>query len=201
MKTIKETILHNFIFAPIIFSLIISQVSSQSSPSPARPPPEDAPVFARWLVKQGLWGVLNTLDSARSPFGNVMSYSDGGTGTPYFYLSTLDPTAVFGSINPRASFTLSEYELGYSCNGKDPQSPLCAKITFSGRLKLLAPNSKEGSVARGALFEKHPQFRGFPLQNGTFNVFKLVIKSIFLVNLAAPQRNLTVEEYYLAKST
>ncbi|KAG8373172.1 hypothetical protein BUALT_Bualt12G0143400 [Buddleja alternifolia] len=198
MQTIKETILHNFLLlAPIIFALIISQVSSQSSP--ARPPPENAPIFARWLVNQGLWGVLNTLDSALSPFGNVMSYSDGGTGTPYFYLSPLDPTEHYANINPRSSFTLSEYELEGSCNGKDPQSPLCAKITFSGRLQMLDPNSREGILAQGALFEKHPQFTGFPQQNGTFSVFKLDIRSIFLVNLAAPPRLLTVEEYYLAK--
>ncbi|KAG8376013.1 hypothetical protein BUALT_Bualt09G0018800 [Buddleja alternifolia] len=196
METIKATILHNFLLAPIIFALIISQVSSLSSP--ARPPPENAPVFARWLVKQGFWGVLNTLDSARSPFGNVMSYSDGGTGTPYFYLSTLDPTPHYANVNPRSSFTLSEFELN-SCRGKDPQSPLCAKITFSGRLKMLAPNSREGILAQGALLKKHPQFTGFPLQNGTFSVFKLDIRSIFLVNLAAPPRLLTVQEYYLAK--
>ncbi|KAI3459517.1 hypothetical protein Pfo_016180 [Paulownia fortunei] len=199
MKTLKETILHNFLFAPIIlFALIFCQGLSQASPTSPRPDPDDAPVFARWLVNQGSWGVLNTLGLDGVPFGNVMSFSDAGTGTPYFYLTTtLDPTGFYALKNPLSSFTLSEYVLGSCDETTDPQSPVCAKITLSGRLRMLRQNSKEAAFAQAALFADHPQLAGWPKQRG-FRVFKLVIGHIFLVNMYAPPRNLTVFEYLRA---
>ncbi|KAL0366920.1 UNVERIFIED_CONTAM: hypothetical protein Sradi_3582100 [Sesamum radiatum] len=134
-------ILHkSFLLAPFLFAFIFinNQDFSQAAAAPTLPRPdtENAPLFARWLVSQGSWGVLNTLDHYDlTPFGNVMSYSDAGTGTPYFYLTTTrDPTGFNALKNPKSSFTLSEYELG-TCNATtDPQSPLCAKITLSGRV-------------------------------------------------------------------
>lgn len=134
----KETILHNFLFTPTIIlmlALMMSQGSSISSPISSRPDPENAPLFARWMVNQGSWGVLTTLEHNNVPFGNVMSYTDAGTGTPYFYLSTLyDPTGINALQNSRSSFTLSEYVLGYCNATTDPQSPICAKITLSGNV-------------------------------------------------------------------
>ncbi|PIN14754.1 Cellular repressor of transcription [Handroanthus impetiginosus] len=195
MKTIKESInLHmTFLLAPLIFLFLITP-QVLAGPPASRPDPEDAPVFARWLVNQGSWGVLGTLAQGRVPFGNVMSYSDGGSGFPYFYLSTtLDPTGFYALRNPWSSLTLSEYTLG-TCNQADPQSPVCAKITLSGRLRLLPQNSKEAAFAEAALFADHPQLAGFPKQRG-FRVFKLVITNIFLVNKYAPPRNLTVYQY------
>ncbi|KAJ6752542.1 hypothetical protein OIU85_002912, partial [Salix viminalis] len=94
--------------------------------------------IARWLVSQNSWGVLNTLSSdlGGAPFGNVVSYSDGlpgeGSGIPYFYLTTLDPTAKNALQDQRSSFTISEYSLG-TCGKKDPENPSCAKITLTGK--------------------------------------------------------------------
>ncbi|KAL0297865.1 UNVERIFIED_CONTAM: hypothetical protein Sangu_3175100 [Sesamum angustifolium] len=139
-------ILHSFLLAPILFAFIFinnqdfSQAAAAAAPPLPRPDTENAPLFARWLVSQGSWGVLSTLDSFDfTPFGNVVSYSDAGTGTPYFYLTTTrDPTGLNALKNPKSSFTLSEYELG-TCNATtDPQSPLCAKITLSGRVRIYA---------------------------------------------------------------
>ncbi|KAK4383064.1 hypothetical protein Sango_2812800 [Sesamum angolense] len=141
-------ILHSFLLAPILFAFIFinnqdfSQAAAAAAAAPTLPRPdtENAPLFARWLVSQGSWGVLSTLDSFDfTPFGNVVSYSDAGTGTPYFYLTTTrDPTGLNALKNPKSSFTLSEYELG-TCNATtDPQSPLCAKITLSGRVRIYA---------------------------------------------------------------
>ncbi|KAH6778046.1 hypothetical protein C2S52_006446 [Perilla frutescens var. hirtella] len=178
-----------------LFALIIFPCSSGSSPISSRPDPEDAPTFARWMVGQGSWGVLTTLDKSDQPFGNVVSYTDAGVGIPYFYLSTtLDPTGGNAVQNSRSSFTLSESVLGYCNATTDPQSPICAKITLSGNLKLLAKNSKEAALAEATLFANHPQLAGYPKKNG-FRVFKLMIGKIFLVNKYAPPRNLTAYDY------
>ncbi|XP_011073531.1 protein CREG1 [Sesamum indicum] len=198
-------ILHNFLLAPILFVVFIiftnnQDISQAAAQTPPRPDPKNAPLFARWLVSQGSWGVLNTLDySDLTPFGNVMSYSDAGTGTPYFYLTTTrDPTGLNALKYPRSSFTLSEYELG-TCNATtDPQSPLCAKITLSGRLRLLNQNSAEAASAEAALFRDHPQLAGWPKQNG-FVVFKLDIKRIFLVNEFVPAKYPKVFDYFNSK--
>lgn len=68
---------------------------------------------------------------------NVVSFSDGvpgkGTGVPYFYLTTLDPTARNALKDHRSSLAISEYPLG-TCSNADPESPMCAKITLTGRV-------------------------------------------------------------------
>lgn len=68
---------------------------------------------------------------------NVVSYSDGlpnqGSGIPYFYLTTLDPTARNALKDERASFTVSEYPLG-TCGNVDPENPTCSKISLTGKV-------------------------------------------------------------------
>ncbi|KAH6777882.1 hypothetical protein C2S51_009194 [Perilla frutescens var. frutescens] len=164
-----------------------------------RPNVDDVPAFGRWLIRSASWGVLVTLDEAGLPFGYVASYSDGGTGTPYFYLSSfLDPAGMNAEQDPRSCFTVSEAELGAACSDSDPQSPKCAKITLSGNLEKLDQSSAEAEVAEAALFADHPQFAGFPKKNGTFAVYKLMVRGVFLVNKSAPPRNLTVGDYLAA---
>lgn len=68
---------------------------------------------------------------------NVVSFSDGlpnqGIGIPYFYLTTLDPTARHALKDGRASLTVSEYPLG-TCGKIDPENPTCSKITLTGKV-------------------------------------------------------------------
>ena len=70
-------------------------------------------------------------------FRNVVSFSDGvpdkSTGIPYFYLTTLDPTARNALKDHRSSLAISEYPLG-TCGDADPESPVCAKITLTGKV-------------------------------------------------------------------
>ncbi|KAK4421763.1 hypothetical protein Salat_2126900 [Sesamum alatum] len=201
----------SLLLAPILFAFIIfinqdfplaaaAAGGGGGGPTVPRPDPENAPLFARWLVSQGSWGVLNTLDHFDgTPFGNVMSYTDAGIGSPYFYLTTTrDPTGFNALKNPKSSFTLSEYELGTCNETTDPQSPLCAKITLSGRLRLLNQNSAEATSAEAALFRDHPHLAGWPKQNG-FVVFKLDIKKIFLVNAFVPAKIPNVSDYFHSK--
>ncbi|XP_052190584.1 uncharacterized protein LOC127800168 isoform X1 [Diospyros lotus] len=168
-----------------------------------RPPPENAAHFARWLASQCSWGVLSTISSdlGGAPFGNVVSFSDGlpdkGLGIPYFYLTTLDPTARNAFEDPRSSFTISEYPLG-TCGKRDPESPACAKMTLTGKLKLVDGNTDEAEFAQTALFTKHPEMKDWP--NGhQFQFFKLEIEDVFLVNWFGGHRALTVEQYLQAE--
>lgn len=68
---------------------------------------------------------------------NVASYSDGPVGssggTPFFYLSHLDPTPRDIDRDPRCSFTLSEAPLG-SCGSIDTENPTCARLTLTGKV-------------------------------------------------------------------
>ncbi|KAK7388329.1 hypothetical protein VNO78_23143 [Psophocarpus tetragonolobus] len=168
-----------------------------------KPDPNDAAATARWLVSLNFWGVLNTIsaDLGGAPFGNVVSYSDGlpneGTGIPYFYLTALDPTAQNALKDDRASFTVSEYPLG-TCGKTDPENPTCSKITLTGKLKLVDEKSQEAESARNALFSKHPEMKGWP-KDHSFQVFKLEIENIFLIDWFGGPKPLTVEQYLHAK--
>ncbi|CAH1454686.1 unnamed protein product [Lactuca virosa] len=164
-----------------------------------RPKPSNAAPFARWLVSQSSWGVLSTIaeDLGGAPFGNVVSFSDGlpneGKGIPYFYLTSLDPTARYALKDHRSSFTLSEYPLG-TCGKIDPEEPTCSKITLTGKLNELDAKSEEAETAKKALFAKHPDMKKWP-KDHSFQVYKLDIEEIFMINFYGGPKPLTVDEY------
>ncbi|KAI4366642.1 hypothetical protein MLD38_022495 [Melastoma candidum] len=164
-----------------------------------KPDPKDAIATARWLVSENSWGVLNTIadDLGGAPFGNVVSFCDGppneGTGIPYFYLTTLDPTAQYALKDERASFTTSEYPVG-TCGNRDPENPTCAKITLTGKLKMLNGNSEEAEFAQKSLFSRHPEMKDWP-KDHDFRVFKLDIQNIFLIDWFGGPKPITLDEY------
>ncbi|MQM11080.1 hypothetical protein Taro_043982 [Colocasia esculenta] len=155
--------------------------------APSKPDPSDAAATARWLVAQNSWGVVR----------HAVSFSDGlpgeGYGIPYFYLTTLDPTAVDALADERASFTVTDIPLG-SCGETDPQSPTCAKLTLTGKLKLVDGNSTEGKFALAALFAKHAQMKDWPKKH-KFQIFKLDIRHVFLIDWFGGAKTPTVEQY------
>ncbi|KAB2598986.1 protein CREG1 [Pyrus ussuriensis x Pyrus communis] len=160
-----------------------------------KPDPENAAASARWLVSQNIWGVLDTISSdlGGAPFGNVVSFSDGepgkGSGIPYFYLTTLDPTARKALKDPRVSLTISEHPIG-TCGKTDPENPTCAKLTLNGKLRLADP--KELEFAKRALFTKHPEMKDWP-KTHNFQFFKLDIENIFLINWFGGPKPLTFD--------
>ncbi|PSR87613.1 hypothetical protein CEY00_Acc30660 [Actinidia chinensis var. chinensis] len=169
----------------------------------SKPQPDAAAAFARWLVSQSSWGVLSTIsgDLGGAPFGNVVSFSDGlpdeGRGIPYFFLTTLDPTASNALKDQRSSFTISEYPVG-TCGKTDPENPTCAKITLTGKLKVVEGKSKEAEFAETALFTKHPEMKGWP-KSHNFQFFKLEIEDIFMINWFGGPKPLTVDQYLHTK--
>ncbi|KAJ1258792.1 hypothetical protein BS78_10G102200 [Paspalum vaginatum] len=164
-----------------------------------KPSPSDATATARWLAAQNTWGVISTIsiDLSGAPFGNVVSYSDGlpgeGRGIPYFYLTTLDPTARDALEDERASFTLSEFPLG-TCGKIDPENPTCAKLTLTGKLKLVDLQSSEAELAKSALFTKHPEMKDWP-ENHHFKIFKLEIENIFLIDWFGGAKPISPSQY------
>ncbi|XP_039131089.1 protein CREG1-like isoform X1 [Dioscorea cayenensis subsp. rotundata] len=167
-----------------------------------KPNPDNAVATARWLVSQNLWGVLSTISSELGgvPFGcrNVVSFSDGlpgeGHGIPYFYLTALDPTARDALKNMSSSLTLSEVPLG-SCGKIDPENPTCAKLTLNGKLKLVDVKTPEGKFALSALFAKHAEMKNWPKEHN-FQIFKLDIEHIFLIDWFGGPKPLTPYQYF-----
>ncbi|WOK94407.1 hypothetical protein Cni_G03109 [Canna indica] len=187
----------------VFFLIVLFRVPEAVSGRPlayGKPDPKDAAATARWLVAQNSWGVLSTIssDSGGSPFGNVVSFSDGvpgeGCGIPYFYLTQLDPTARYALVDERSSFTLSEFPLG-SCGKKDPENPSCAKLTLTGKLKLLDNQSSEAEFAQNALFSKHAEMKDWP-KSHNFQIFKLEIEDIFLVDWFGGPKPLSPDQYF-----
>lgn len=131
----------------------------------------------------------------------MVSFSDGepgkGSGIPYFYLTTLDPTARNALKDHRASLTISEYPIG-TCGKVDPENPTCAKITLTGKLKVANGGPKEEIFAKNALFSKHPEMKDWP-KDHNFEFFKLDIEDIFLIDWFGGPKPLTVDQYLQAK--
>ncbi|XP_061371512.1 uncharacterized protein LOC133314085 [Gastrolobium bilobum] len=191
-----------YVFVPLVLLSVSSQdsvVHGRILSIQTKPDPNDAAATARWLISQNSWGVLSTVsaDLDGAPFGNVVSFSDGlpnkGGGIPYFYLTSLDPTARNALKDQRASFTVSEYPLG-TCGKIDPENPTCSKITLTGKLKLVDEKFKEAEYARNALFSKHSEMKGWP-KDHNFQVFKLEIGNVFLIDWFGGPKPLTVEQY------
>ncbi|KAI3963363.1 hypothetical protein MKW98_022785 [Papaver atlanticum] len=143
---------------------------------PHKPDHEDAVATARWLISQNNWGVLSTIsiELGGAPFG-------------------LDPTPRNAMKDARSSFTVSQFPIG-TCGKKDPENPSCAKLTLTGKLKLVDINSKEVSVAKEVLFAKHPEMKYWP-KDHNFQIFKLEIEDIFLVNWFGGAKPITVAQY------
>jgi len=108
---------------------------------------KDAAGHARWLVAKSLWTTVSTVSTREDgqAFGNIRSMVDGecflgGSGLPYFYLPSPDPTAIDVEADSQIVLSFTEAALpqlvgedGVSCGGMDAEDPTCAKIAISGR--------------------------------------------------------------------
>lgn len=120
------------------------------------------------------------------PFGNIYSFVDGpcdnATGVPYFYGTYMDQTFQDIEHNPHVSLSLSEASLATVCGGADEEhtlssacdasarthgyygdveSPVCARLTLTGRMVVIPPGTEESEFARRALFQRHPDMEGW----------------------------------------
>lgn len=181
------------------FLFVALQYGSLGAYAQGKPDHHDGAATARWLLSQNNWGVLSTvsIELGGAPFGNVESFSDGlpdnGTGIPYFYLTTLDPTPRNAMKDARASLTISEIPIG-SCGKTDPENPTCAKLTLSGKLKLVNSNTDEEIFAEAAFYSKHSEMKFWP-KGHNFRFYKLDIEDIFLIDWFGGAVPITLAEY------
>lgn len=166
---------------------------------------------ARWMVHTMTWGVLSTSSSRLGqvhPFGNVYSFIDGhcdlSTGVPYFYGSFMDQSFADMKENPSASFTLSEAALPSVCDSRalescsinegDPESPLCARLTLTGRLVQVDAESAEYATIRQGFFHRHPTMESWPDDHG-WAIVKLEVEDIWFIDFFGGASILDVQEY------
>ncbi|KAG6554987.1 hypothetical protein Mapa_003572 [Marchantia paleacea] len=182
--------------------VVVSAINAGHNINLHRPKPDDAEAMARWLVAFSSWGVLSTLSIhlGGTPWGNIASFSDGpkgtATGTPYFYLSRMDPTPLDIEQDARCSLSLSEAPIG-TCGSRDVEDPTCARLTLSGKMVELSKGGDERKFALKALFSKHPEMAVWP-KGHDWRVYKLKIEDIFLVDFYGGAKEMSVEDYYNA---
>ncbi|XP_078732894.1 uncharacterized protein LOC144947542 isoform X2 [Lampetra fluviatilis] len=108
------------------------------------PPHEQVARVARFVAHAVDWAALATLSGRDPPgpglpFASVFSVSDGpvgnASGVPYMYLSSLDVSVKDIAADPRVSMAMTLASTDYCTRSVyDPQSPLCARVTFIGNV-------------------------------------------------------------------
>jgi hypothetical protein len=157
--------------------------------------------------------------AAAVPFGNVYSFVDGkcenSTGAPYFYGTFMDQTFRDIESNPSASFTLSEASLSSVCGANrggeggppacqisphhgrygDPESPLCARLTLTGTLRVVDPAQDERAAALDALYERHPQMSKWPSDHD-WVVAKLDVRDVWFIDYFGGATVISLDDYF-----
>lgn len=128
---------------------------------------------------------------------------------PYFYGTYLDQSLLDSMENPIVSFTLSEASLSSVCGSKeslkacslesqygDPENPVCARLTVTGELKVLADEtSPEYTFAAMSLFERHSSMATWP-KDHNWVAFKIHIQDIWLIDYFGGASIISPEEYF-----
>merc|ERR1719463_132032 len=170
------------------------------------------------------WGVVSSIssrlgggsggeDSQVIPFGNVYSFVDAScdrsTGIPYLYGTYMDQTFADTLHNDKVALTLSESSLASACPRReaidacllapvsvsgDPENPLCARLTLTGKLVPLAANSDEHKAAKRAFFERHPSMQDWP--DHGWVVAKIEIEDIWFIDFFGGAAIVDPEEYF-----
>jgi len=179
---------------------------------------------ARWMVHSLDWGVVSTISTRLGghdegspvvPFGNVYSFVDGpcdkATGIPYLYGTYMDQSFADSKSNDMVSLTLSESSLSSVCPNDaiescmlgtkfgDPENPMCARLTITGKLVVLDDDSEEHGFAQNAFFERHPSMRYWPKGHG-WVIAKIDIQDLWLIDFFGGATILDPTEYFAAMS-
>jgi len=175
---------------------------------------------ARWMVHSLDWGVVSTISSrlgddgsSAVPFGNVYSFVDGtcdkATGVPYLYGTYMDQSFADTKSNDMVSLSLSESSLSSVCPNDaiescvlgtkfgDPENPMCARLTLTGKLVVLEDDSAEHDFAENAFFERHPSMKYWPKGHGWI-IAKIEIQDIWLIDFFGGATILDPKEYFQA---
>ncbi|XP_048862799.1 protein CREG1 [Brienomyrus brachyistius] len=169
------------------------------------PPRDDVARVARFVANQCGWASMATISSRDpvkgQPFSNTFSVSDGplgsGTGVPYMYLTRLEISVQDLQVNSQASLSMSLAQTDFCRkHAYDPQSPLCAHVIFSG--SVVEVNDTEATVAKNALFLRHPEMADWPSDHDWFFA-KMNITQVWVLDYFGGVKTVTPEDYYNAK--
>jgi len=140
----------------------------------------------------------NPQSCADGPYGNKL-FGDNSTGLPYFYVSEMDVSQIDVAANPDGlvAFTVSEAALPGGCQMTDPESPLCVRLTVTGRL-VVVEEGEERAFALQALFDRHPAMPNWPTDHD-WVVKKLEPAHIFALDMFGGAKPLSVDEYLAAE--
>ncbi|GBF92792.1 hypothetical protein Rsub_05411 [Raphidocelis subcapitata] len=153
-----------------------------------RPPHTEYARMCRWLAHAADWGTLATATPGGTPYGGVVSVSDGPAGDPtgrlLFYLTPMDRTTQNLDAGGGASaLVLAEAsQLPGGCGGTDPESPVCAKATALGRTRPVAEEGVEEAMR--LLLARHPEMADWPADHG-FAPYELEVEEIHLLDYFA----------------
>eukprot|EP00536_Pseudo-nitzschia_multiseries_P007073 jgi/Psemu1/304568/fgenesh1_kg.160_\ len=184
-----------------------------------RPDVSSKALTARWMAHSLDWGVVSTIstrfggDGEVVPFGNVYSFVDGpcdkATGVPYLYGTYMDQSFADAKSNAIVSLALSESSLPSVCANEaidscmlgtkygDPENPMCARLTLTGRFVPLEDGSDEYNFAKRAFFERHPSMQSWPEGHGWL-IAKIEIQNIWLIDYFGGATVLEPKDYFAA---
>eukprot|EP00535_Pseudo-nitzschia_heimii_P004625 CAMPEP_0197179780 /NCGR_PEP_ID=MMETSP1423-20130617/4615_1 /TAXON_ID=476441 /ORGANISM="Pseudo-nitzschia heimii, Strain UNC1101" /LENGTH=234 /DNA_ID=CAMNT_0042629739 /DNA_START=54 /DNA_END=758 /DNA_ORIENTATION=- len=212
------------LFGIIIFPAAVVSSAECACKTKKRPDVSAKAETARWMVHSLDWGVISTISSRLGgdgeegspaiPFGNVYSFVDGSceksTGIPYLYGSYMDQSFADSLKNDMVSLTLSESSLPSVCpeNGSiescdlgtafgDPENPMCARLTLTGKLTPLDEGSDERDFAESAFFERHVSMKSWPAGHA-WVIAKIEIEDVWLIDYFGGATVLDPEEYFAA---
>merc|ERR1712126_365064 len=134
----------------------------------------------------------------KQPFGTLISFADGNTGVPYFYISPWSTTWKDIMFNNTISLTVSEAESDY-CEGKglDPMEPICGRIMVTGHM-LLVEDADEMAFAKKVLFEKHPAMKGWP-KSHSWKFMKLNLTTVNVLSYYGGMAHVPLNKYFDVK--
>merc|ERR1711982_216469 len=95
--------------------------------------------------------------------------------------------SVCGVANELESCSISEFG--------DPENPICARLTLTGKLVNLDEDSDEYKKAKAAIFQRHMVMKDWPGDH-EWLVSKLVIEYIWFIDFFGGADIMDVEEYY-----
>ena len=159
---------------------------------------------ARWMVEEGDWGYVTSLDGS-APEAEVLSFGSS-KGRLFFYImgdfsASLAARGGSGDNDAwRASLTFSQavFDHTTSCVAAqiDPEDPRCAKITFTG--KMTKSSGDDIKIGRAALFARHPQMKTWPASHG-FAVYELLLADIWMIDSYGGGSTPSPKSYFAAK--
>ena len=188
-----------------------------------RPDATEKAKTARWMVHSLDWGVVSTIstrlgdeNSPAIPFGNPYSFVDGpcdkATGIPYLYGSYMDQSFADTKSNEMISLSLSESALSSVCPNNealescmlgtefgDPENPMCARLTLTGKFVPLDDDSEEHKMVEAAFFERHPSMKSWPKGHG-WVIGKIDIQDIWLIDFFGGATVLDPKDYFAVGS-